>query len=312
MDEMNWLDLIPSIMSAVATVAAAFAAFGSLRVSREAKLVSEQSALAIHHGDAAIALTEAVEKLIESTQVFSELAYRTWGEWASEIEALDYREAGGSNPRPLRHVLTDASEMLVKHGTRQRKKYKHVARSMYSIVRDGIDNLNDAEYVKLLRRADGEYRDFEGVFGATSINKNISATPAFRWACYQLNRRIEIEKWCEIWENAWHDNGWLNKFRSEHSKIKPALESILASLKSERAKLEHTVFPLKSNPSLCLKYDDVLGIIEVLLEDCSLELVEWYSEHHPHKEDVIQLVVYSMGIAFLVVEALASVDRSQN
>lgn len=311
MNETSWFDLVPSVMSAVASVGAAFAAFGSLRVSREAKLVAEQSALAIHHADAAIALSGAVEKLKESTKVFTELAYRTWAEWPSEIEALDHREAGGSNPRPLRHVLTDASEMLVKHGTRQRKKYRHIARLMYSIVRDGIDNLNNAEYEKLLRQADGEYSDFEGVFGATSVNKHISATPAFRWACYQLNRRIEKEKWCEIWKNAWHKNGWLNKLRAEHGKIKPALESIFASLKSERAKLEHTVFPLESNPLLCLKYDNVLGIVELLLEDCSLERVEGHAEN-PHKEDVIQLLIYSMGIAFLVVDALASVDRSQN
>lgn len=311
MDKMNWFDLIPSIMSAVASVGAAFAAFGSLRVSRESKLVAEQSALAIHHSGAAIALTGAVEKLIESTEAFSKFAYCTWSEWPREIEALDCWEAGGSNPRPLRHVLTDASEMLVKHGTRQRKSYRHVARSMFSIVRDGVDNLNDGEYEKLLKRADGEYSDFEGIFGATSIKKNIAATPAFRWACYQLNRRIEKEKWCEIWEKAWNANGWLNKFRSEHGKIKPAFETILASLKSEKAKLEHSVFPLESNPSLCLKYDEVLGIVEVLLGDCGLEMVEWHSEH-PHKEDVIQLVVYSIGMAFLVVEILARVDRSQS
>lgn len=311
MEAMRWFDLVPSVMSAVASVGAAIAAFGSLRVSREAKLIAEQSALAIHHADAAIALSGAVEKLTESTKAFTELAYSTWAEWPSEIEALDHREAGGSNPRPLRHVLTDASEMLVKHGTRQRKKYKHIARSMYSIVRDGIDNLNNAEYEKLLRKADGEYSDFEGIFGATSVNKHISATPAFRWAYYQLIRRIEKEQWCEIWKTAWHGNGWLNKFRSEHSNIKPTLESIFSSLKTERAKLEHTVFPLESNPSLCLKYDNALGVVELLLEGGSLEMVKWHSEN-PHKEDAIQLLIYSMGIAFLVVDALASVDGSHN
>jgi hypothetical protein len=306
MDETSWFYLVPSVMSAIASVAAALAAFGSLRVSREAKLFAEQSALAIHHADAAIALSGAVEKLIESTKEFSELAYSTWATWPSEIEDLDHREAGGSNPRPLRHVLSDASEMLVKHETRQGEEYRHIAQSMYSIVRDGIDNLNNAEYEKLLRRADGEYCDFEGIFGATSVNKHISSAPAFRWACYQLNRRIEKEKWCDLWKEAWHENGWLNKFRSEHSKIKPGLESILASLKTERSKLEHTVFPIESNTSLCLKFDNIVGIAELLLEDCSLEMVEWHAEN-PHKEDVIQLLLYSMGIAFLVMDALASV-----
>lgn len=306
MSDMNWFDVVPSIMSAVASVGAAFAAFGSLRVSREAKSVAEQSALAIHHSGAAIALTSAVEKLKECTEAFSELAYRTWIEWPSEIEALDHRQAGGTNPRPLRHVLTDASEMLVKHGVRRGAKYRHTAQSMFSIVRDGIVNLNDAEYEKLLRCADGEYCDFEGVFGAPSKNKSINTSPAFRWACYQLIKRIDKENWCEIWEKAWQDKGRLNNFRAEHLKIKPILESILISVKSEKAKLGHSVFPLGSNPSLSLKYDDFFGVVEVLLKDCGLDLVEGHAEH-PHKDDVIQLIVYSIGTAFLAMEALESV-----
>lgn len=309
MNKMDWFDLIPSIMSAIASVGAAFAAFGSLRVSREAKLVAEQSALAVHHGNAAIALTGAVKKLKESTQAFSELAYSTWAKWPSEIGSLDHREAGGLNPRPLRHVLSDASEMLVKHGTGQGKKYSHVARSMFSIVRDGVNDLNDVEYEKLLKKADGEYCDFEGVFGAVLIHRSIATAPAFRWACYQLSKRISKEKWCEIWKDAWGTNGWLNQFCVEHGKIKPALEAIIASLESEKAKLEHTVFPLECNYSLCLKYDSVLEVLEVLSDACSLNLVKWYAEH-PHKEDTIELVVYSMGIAFLVVESLENFDRS--
>lgn len=306
MNEINWLDSVPSIMSAVATVAAAAATFGSLRVSREAKMVAERSALAIQHGSAAITLASAVETLTKSTETFWDAAYSTWAEWPREIEALDHRQAGGSNPRPLRHVFTDASEMLVKHGTRKGTIYKYAKQSMFAIVRDGVNNLNDAEYENLLKRADGEYCDFEGVFGGPTISKSITTAPAFRFACYQLSRRIDEKSWFEIWRNAWLENGWLNKFRAEHSKIKPTLESILASLKSERAKLNHSVFPLESNPSLCLKYDDLLAVIEVLLEDCSLDTVEAYSDH-PFKDDVIQLVVYSMGIAFLAMEALNSV-----
>jgi len=306
MNEMNWFDALPSIMSTVATIAAAIAAIGSLHVSREAKLIAEQSALAMHHGSAAMALTNAVDKLMKSTETFSELAYCTWAKWPSEIEALDHRQAGGSNPRPLRHVLTDASEMLVKHSIKQEKRYRYTKRPMYSLVLDGVNNLNDREYEDLLRLADGKYCDFEGVFGEPSIRKEIVTAPAFRWAFHQLTRRIDEETWYGIWEKAWLENGWINKFRSEHSKIKPTLESILSSLKSERDKLGHTVFPLESNPSLCLKYDDLLDVVEVLLDNCSLDLVEPYSGR-PHKDDLIPLVVYSMGIAFLVTKALDSV-----
>lgn len=301
---MNY-DAVPSIMSAIAAVAAAYAALGSLRVSRESKLIAEQSALAVHHGTAAIALTTAARTLIASTETYYEIAYNAWSEWPSEIEAmqLDHRSAGGSNPRPLRHVLSDASEMLVKHGIKQSKTLRHAQRSMYKIVRDGVYNLNDVEYEKLLKKADGSYSDFEGIFGAPSARKSITNSTAFRWAYYQLNRRIEHESWRKIWKQAWLENGSIYKFRFEHSNIKLILESIISSLKLERDKLSHSVFPLESNPSLCLKYDDFLEVVEVLLDDCSLDSVEFFSEK-ADDDDLIQLIVYSMGIAYLVTEAL--------
>lgn len=308
---MNWFDVVPSIMSAVASVGAAFAAFGSLRVSREAKLVAEQSALASHHASAAITLTNAIEQLKKTTETFSDCAQRTWEEWPSEIERRDHRKAGGTNPRPLRHVLTNASEMLVKHATRQRRTLKYAQRTMFAIIRDGLSDLNDAEYEELLSRADGGYHDFEVIFGEPSTSKSIDTAPAFRWACYQLSRRIDEDSWYEIWKNAWLTNGWLTKFRSEQCMIKPTLELILSSLNSEKAKLAHSVFPLESNPSLYYKYEELAGVVEVLLEDCSLDSVEWYSKH-PHKDDMIQLVVYSMGMAFLAGEALNTVHKISN
>lgn len=207
--------------------------------------------------------------------------------------------------------------MLVKHGGSSRRgTFRVTAQSIFTIVRDGILDLNDAEYEELLRQADGKYWDFEEVFGVPSINKEITSAPAFRWACDQLDRRIDQNKWCEIWGKVWHDTGVLKKLCTEHSKIKPDLELILGSLKSEKAKLEHTAFPLKSNISLCLKYDEVLELVEVLLEYGGLQRVEWFSEtsnqeNLPHL-DIITLVLYSMGIAFLINECLQSVYRTQN
>lgn len=307
MNKTDWFNIIPSTLSTVATVAAAFAAFGSLRVSRDAKLFAEQSALAVHHGNAAIALTKAVDELTECTHAFSELAYRTWSNWPSEIESLDHREAGGSNARPLRHVLTDASEMLVNYGIKKGKKYSDTGRLMYSIIRSGIDNLNDVEYEKLLRKADGEYCDFEGTFGPVTMHRSIAAAPAFRWAYYQLNKRIIQEKWGEIWKNAWNSNGYLGQFRAEYANIKPTLEKIKASLELERAKLEHTAFPLECNQPIHIKYNNALDVIDALLNTCGLDMVERRIENY-HEEEAIQLISYSMGVAFLVLESLGSLD----
>ncbi len=308
-NKMKWLDIIPSFLSAIAAIAAAYAALASLRVSREAKVVAEQSALAAHHGAAAIALTSAVEKLIVSTKDFFELSYSVHVDWPSEIEKLDHREAGGSNPRPLRHVLSNASEMLANHGSEKRKKFRHAKQSMFSIVRDGVNDLNEAEFERLLKQADGEHPDFETTFGTPPQKKRIAAAPAFRWACYQLNKRIEKNCWYEIWGAACQEDGWLKRYRTEHSKIKPTLEAIIKSLKTERDKLSHTAFPLESNPSLCLKYDDFFDVVETLLEDCSLEFIDKAYSQQPHENDVIQLIVYSMGIAFLSMDALNSTQE---
>lgn len=306
-NKMNWLDITPSFLSAIAAIAAAYAALASLRVSREAKLVAEQSALAVHHGAAAIVLTSAVEKFIVSTKDFFELSYSVYVDWPIKIEGLDDRQAGGTNPRPLRHVLSNVSEMLANYGVRQGIGYEHAKRVMFSIVRDGVNNLNEAEFERLLKQADGEYPNFETTFGTPPNKKHIASAPAFRWACYQLDKRIKKKSWYEIWEGAWQEDGWLARYQSEHNKIKPALEDIISSLKAERAKLNHTVFPLESNPSLCLKYDDFLDVVQTLLEDCNLEMIEEIYSKNPHEEDVIQLVVYSMGIAFLAMEAIDSV-----
>ena len=307
MDTTNWLNFIPSALSAIATIGASIAAFGSLRVSRETKLIAVQNSLAVHHRDAAIALTRAVTELKERTEAFSELANRICNDWPGEIESFDYREAGGSNPRPLRHVLTDASEMLVNNGIKRGKTYSSTGRLMYSIIRSGIDNLNDVEYEKLLRKADGEYSDFEGIFGSVILHRSIADAPAFRFAYYQLNRRITQEKWGEIWKNAWAGDGYLDQYRTAYTNIKPTLEKIKASLESERAKLEHTAFPLECNQPLHDKYCNALDVINTLLDICGLGMVEWYIESY-HKDEAIQLIVYSMGGAFLVVEALGSLE----
>lgn len=306
---MNWLDSAPSFLSAIAAIAAAYAALASLRISRESKLIAEQSALAAHQGAAAIALASAVEDLIESTKDFFELCYGVYVDWPKEIGKLDNWEAGGSNPRPLRHVLSNASEMLANYGSEKRKRFRHAQHAMYSIVRDGVSNLNEAEFKNLLKQADGEYPNFEVTFGTPSPKKSITTAPAFRWSCYQLNKRIENKYWMEIWRDAFQKDGWLRKYRAEHSKITPILEAIIKSLKTERDKLSHTVFPLESNPTLCSKYDDFLDVVETLLEDCSLEFIDEAYSEQPHEDDVIQLIVYSMGIAFLSMDALNSIHE---
>ena len=303
MDKVVLLDVVPSIMSAVAGVAAAVAAFVSLKISKQAKNIAEQSALAIQHNSAAIALSEAIDNLKESTKELFDLADEVFTEWAREIEKNDDKLDAGNDPRPLRHVLTNATEMLVTHAIESRKSYRHVHRLMYSIVRDGVLNLNDSEYEILLKKGDGTYLDFENTFGKPSIREIISESKAFRWAFYQLTKRVKALDWKDVWNKAWLNDGRLSTYEDKYNKVKPTIEAINKSLKSEKTKLAHTVLPLESNTSLSSIYADIISITESLIEDCNLEAVQPYRSCF-FEPDFIELVVYSMGVVLLTTKVV--------
>lgn len=251
-------------MSAIAAVAAAFAAFLALKISRKAHSLNESSVLAVHHKSAVLELSNGIESIHNSTQDLSDFSYRLWADWASQIEAKDIRSNGGTNPRPLRHVLTNGSKMLAKHGKLNLLQYRYAQNSMLSIIRDGVTGLNDSEYKALLKKVDGSYTDFEGVFGVPSSNKNISNSDAFRWVCYQLARRVTEEDWRKIWKEAWEPDGWVSKYRTEFSNVKPVLKEVLSTLREEKNKVIHSALPLGSNPSLNKKYQTIFYALELL------------------------------------------------
>lgn len=303
---IEWLNVIPSAMSAIAAIAAAYAAFIALSVSRKANSISEKSILAAHHDAAASVLSSSIDRLRKETKDFSVFSYDFWVDWSREIESKDERRKGGSNPRPLRHVLSNGSEMLAIHATRNGKRYRNAVRAMFSIFREGVNDLGEREYNSLLKKADGTYGNFEDVLGFPPLNKNIGEADAFRWVCYQLMKRVNRDNWSEIWCNAWLAEGWLTRYRIEFSKIASILEEVLDSLQAEKKKIAHSVLPLKSNSVLHKKYEMVLSGLEVLLDDCSLESLELYKEWK-YDEDIPQLVLYSMAMAYLVMKILDSI-----
>ena len=107
MDEVSLFEFIPSTMSAIATVAAAYAAFKSLEAANKATKVAEQSALATQHKQAADRLSESIFQLKDITECFSSFTEKLFTRWPREIGQYDNRYRGGENPRPLRHVLSN-------------------------------------------------------------------------------------------------------------------------------------------------------------------------------------------------------------
>ncbi|WP_083602127.1 hypothetical protein [Thalassotalea sp. PP2-459] len=312
MDKVVLMDAVPSIMSAIAGVAAAIAAFFSLKISKEAKDIAKQSALAAQHHTAASLLSDSIVKLKETTEELSNFSQDLVHNWSSHIGRKDESSKGGVNPRPLRHVLSNAAGMLVTHAIESQKSPRHVHSLMYSIVRDGVRNLNEDEFKSLLKKADHSYTDFEGVLGRPSIKGCITESRAFRWAFYQLSKRVAKSEWKCLWDSTWQEDGWLYLYEKHYSNVKPTIADINQSLKYEKAKLAHTVFPLESNPRLSSNYNKVISITDSLLEDCDLDSIKPYI-NCSYEPDFIELIVYSMGIAELtstVIEDLYKYDLS--
>ena len=298
MDKVVLIEWIPSFMSAVAGIAAAVAAFYSLKVSKDTRDIAEKSALAVQHNTASNVLFDSIEQLKEATKKFSEFSDELVNQWASEIGAVDQISKGGENPRPLRHVLSNASEMLATHAIKSQKSYRHVHRTMYAIIRDGLTNLNEDEYNSLLKKGDHTYPDFEQTFGKPSIKKPITESKAFRWAFYQLSRRVPKSEWKSFWEEAWQEGGWLYLYEQQYIKLKPVLIQINKALKSEKEKLGHSVFPLESNSLLFSKYERLVSITDSLIEECNLDSIKPYVDTS-FDPDFIELILYSMATAYL-------------
>lgn len=295
---MNWLEVIPSFLSAVASVAAATAAIVSLRISKRSISIAESAALAVHHHNASQEYSKIINDLNDITRDFCDLSYSMWVQWARELESKDNYEMGGLDPRPLRHVLSNGSEMLANHGFYNVSRGVSASRAIHYVIRNGIGRLSETEYQKLLKKADGAYHDFEGVFGIPSKSSAITSSPAFRWVCYQLIKRVKLDDWKSIWQESWSENGWLSKYQAEYLIIKPFLKRAQISLESEKAKLAHTAFPLSHNVELSAKYDEILKILESLLEACDGELLERY-KNWEFGEEISQLVLCSMATSKL-------------
>ncbi|MDS1311496.1 hypothetical protein [Marinobacter xiaoshiensis] len=310
MDYTYWLDFAPSALSATAGLAAAIAAFNSLKVSRESQTIAEQSALAIHHDEASRKLADVSQAVSVQARNLHQSAKDVWTEFPREVERSDLRDAGGTDPRPLRHVLNNASEMLERYATNDGKQYSRARHGIFSVIRNGMGKLSDSEYRKLLKVADRTYGDFESIFGVPRKDASISESLAFRWAYYQLERRVGGEEWGQIWGSAWSSGGRLKRYRDEFEQLKPTLERELAVLQVERRRLQYTVFPLARNEPLYRDYLRAIGILEGLVDVIELDLFDGYI-HDPHPADLIPLVISSVAAAIMTARAIDDLEESE-
>jgi hypothetical protein len=303
MDYTYWLDFTPPALSAIAGVAAAIATFNSLKVSRESQTIAEQSALATHHSEASRKLADVSEAIAVQSRSLHEAAMDVWTKFPRQVERADHLDAGGKNPRPLRHVLINAGEMLERHSTNDGRQYHQARHAIFSVVRNGMGQLSDIEYRKLLKVADHTFVDFESTFGVPRRDVRITASLAFRWVYYQLERRVGGEEWGQIWANAWISGGWLKRYRDAFQQLKPTLERELELLRVERKRLQYTVFPLDRNAPLHRDYLRTIGILEGLVDIVDFALFDEYAAN-PHPADLISLVISSVAAAIMTARAI--------
>lgn len=296
MTEMTWYEFVPSVASSIAAMAAAYAAFRSLSISREARNVAEQAALAAHHGSAAEVLSQAIDDAVDVSKSLYEETLNIHTKWPSAIQSFDVRERGGVNPRPLRHVLSEIGDLLYKHSSLNGKKFTHARSGMFSIVRDAPPIETEEEWERLLSKADGIYPDFSSTFGDPKTGKRITSSNAFRWAFFQLHRRVNSDDWLKVWRRAWSNDGEIVKYHREHEKAKEVLENIHKNLVREKKRIAHSAMPLGRSPELSAKYNKTLAILEALKDDCSIDIVEWYKDEK-YKDMALPLVIFVVSLA---------------
>ncbi|MEH0672121.1 hypothetical protein [Vibrio owensii] len=292
---MDWLEVIPSSMSAVASVAAAVAAIASWRVSQRATLLAESTALATHHSAVTLVYVEEVKQLNELVSGLDDLAFEITSTWPKQLQKFDNPEMGGVDPRPLRHVLHDGYEILVDYATDPNNQMGSASRVILSPIRNGMGSINESEYNKLLKRVDGTTCSFEATLGKPSKSKSITSVPALRWVYYQLLKRVESDDWRRVWKEVWLKDRYLEQYQSVLGRIKPELVSSRDRLRNEKEKLMHTAFPIEKNFKLSEKYSQLLGALDCLIDDCDSELIEDYKDWD-YSEEYCLLILCSMGI----------------
>ncbi len=306
---MDWFEVIPSSMSAVASVAAAVAAIASWRVSRQAASVAESTALATHHSSASLIYVEEVKKLNQICHDFDNATNTVVNTWPKVFEPFDNKERGGVDPRPIRHVLYNGSRLLADHALGDARFRGAGSNTILLPIRNGMTGINESEYTKLLKKADETISSFEETFGRPFKSQSIADSLAFRWVYYQLAKRVDVKDWQYAWTDAWLEGSCLTHYQYEYQRIKPEFIASRDRLRNEKEKLMHTAFPITRSKSLSNNYDQILTALDFLIEDCDPELIEVYKDWG-FSEDLCLLVVCSMGISFFAAKQLDVIQRA--
>jgi len=299
MPEIDWWEFVPAIASAIASIAAAVAAIYSSKVARDTKKLSEQTALATHHQSAITILSETIKEFEKASTELAELGYTIRTNWAWKVERESNSpntKYAGENPRPIRHVLQNAANMLVNYAAKERR-YETLHSELISGLRGGVGRLDDEEFEALLKKADHSYTDIELVFGEPSIYGEIGQSLSCKWVFDQLRRRVPAKSWSKMWQDAWLIDGELWKYEQKFNELLPTFIALREKLIKEKDRLSFSTLPLYLNTELFDRYRTTITLLTRLIEDCSLDSLVNYRKNS--YGDAIELIVYCFAIMML-------------
>lgn len=301
---MDWLELIPSFLSAIAAIAAAVAAFQAVKIGKRSAEIAKETALATNHSSAVLEYTKALKEL-QNTNDFVNAASDLKTYWPKTIDQYDTVDKSGDQYiTRVRHIMNNACETLVEYSIERGKKHL-IGQCIFSIVINGMGELSEEENKRVKKEESSDIQSGEYGHWKPSPSSDLRYSPIFRNYCYCLITRIKQEDWERTWSAAWEEDGWITHYQTEYMKIKPIFEKAYNTLQNEKNKLDHGIFPINKNPDLAQKYEKLLFALEVFIKDCSLDSLETYKKWY-FKDERVQLILIAMATAEL---AMKQVDQ---
>jgi hypothetical protein len=275
-------DVIIPAMSMAATVAAAFAALLSWRTARASTKIARANALANHHREALVTLTDELTSIEDAITDLERCAFSAMTTVPAVLEHIDDRASGGRDPRPIRHVVHEAAEIALAEVGDPDQEMPSGGRTyrLCSPIRDGgAISFDEKEFWELLSRADGVYADYQSVFGEKGCSKDISKSCAYRFCIYQMHRRLSIEgvrKALVEMESEKSANSTLQEIVEKIGCQSEKFKEAQRRLRLVRSRTDSSAFPLSMDPGLKKRFEQVERSLEMLVEDIDTSFVRDY------------------------------------
>lgn len=270
-------DVVFASLSAIATFAAAIAAFLSSRAIKQSNEIARRAALATHHRDARRALADELSPRRAAIEALDKAADGAAIHIPAMAEEHDDREAGGGDPKPIRHVIQEAAEIALDglESPDQKLPRGRILYRLMSPVRDGgAACISEDEGRSLSRRVDGNYGDYRSMFGENGPITDISKSAAFRLALYQMKARLPTEDVQKIIGDLWATtDGYISRLVESLDDVREDISGTRHRLHIVRAQTNQSPFPLSDDAGLESRFEQVDRALDCIEDTLSVDVM---------------------------------------